>query len=60
MSTIIYVPKYGNTGCAHEHTGFWYIYGCAYEDPLFGCLMSTIIYVPKYGNTGCAHEHTGF
>jgi hypothetical protein len=60
ISTHIYIPKYGNTGCAHEHTGFWYIYGRAYENPLFGCLISTLIYKQKYGNTGCAHEHTGF
>jgi hypothetical protein len=47
MSTLIYIPKYGNTGCAHEHTGFWYIYGRAYADPLFWCLISTLIYRVK-------------
>ena len=30
MSTLVYIPKYGNSGCAHEDTGFWYIYVRAY------------------------------
>jgi hypothetical protein len=46
MSTLIYIQKY-YTGRVHEHTGFCYIYGRAYEHTLFRFLISTLIYIQK-------------
>ena len=42
---LIYIQKSADTGRAHEHTGFWFIYGCAYENPVLWCLISTLIYI---------------
>ena len=49
-----------DTGRAHEHTGFWYIYGVLMR-------ISGIVVSDKHAqiytiiaDTGRAHEHTGF
>ena len=36
--TLLHIPKSADTGRAHEHTGFWYIYGRAYENPVLHIL----------------------
>ena len=56
MSMLIYIPKSRDIGRAHDHTGFWYIYGRAYDDTLIGCFISTFIYTPKSGDIG--HQHS--
>jgi hypothetical protein len=58
ISTLIYIPISGDTSRAHEHTGFWYIYGRAYKNPLSWYLISTLVYIPKSVGIGRAHEQT--